>query len=123
MREFQECFEEYGANYQATMGRFMGNEALYLRLLDMLFEDDSLQRLGDALDADDKNGAFEAAHTLKGVVGNLGLTPLYHALEKIVAPLRVGEKRSDYRALYQAIQSEVQRANEFQEKLKGGESK
>ena len=28
----------------------------------------------------DLDGAFEAAHTLKGVAGNLGLTPLYRSV-------------------------------------------
>ena len=34
--------------------------------------------------------AFEAAHTLKGVTGNMGLTPLYDAVCTIVEPLRTG---------------------------------
>ncbi|MFQ8599448.1 MAG: Hpt domain-containing protein [Oscillospiraceae bacterium] len=94
MQGFKVLFEAYGADYQTTMNRFMGNETLYLKLLDMLFRDTNLQRLGAALDANDLSDAFAAAHTLKGVVGNMGLTPLYSAVCAIVEPLRKREQRT-----------------------------
>ena len=34
--------------------------------------------------------AFDAAHTLKGVLSNMGLTPLYDCVSAIVEPLREG---------------------------------
>ena len=46
MGNFREEFETYGADYETTMARFMGNEALYLRCLEMLFQDENLRRLG-----------------------------------------------------------------------------
>lgn len=64
MGDFKEIFKAYGADYQSTMARFMGNEKTYLRFLDMLFQDDNLQKLGEALRMGDMTGAFEAAHTL-----------------------------------------------------------
>lgn len=121
MRDFKTIAEEYGVDYQATMERFMGNEKLYLRLLDMLFQDENLQKLGDALDSGDMTGAFEAAHTLKGVVGNMGLTLLYEAVCAIVEPLRQGLRRDDYPALYQAIQTEFEAVAELREQFKKGE--
>ena len=116
---FRELFEAYGADYQETMERFMGNETMYLRFLDMLFQDENLQKLGGALDAGDLSGAFEAAHTLKGVSSNLGLKPLYDAVCVIVEPLRSGERRDDYPAAYQAIQQEFQRIDLLRRQLKG----
>lgn len=120
MGGFKDCFEEYGADYQATMNRFMNNEAFYLRLLNMLFADDTMEQLGNALEDGDKDDAFQAAHTLKGVVGNLGLTPFYDTLCKILEPLRAGEERDDYPALYEAVCTEYQRAEVFRESLRGG---
>ena len=120
MSEFQETFSAYGGDYMATMSRFMGNEAMYLRLLDMLFEDKSLQQLGEALEAQDLKRAFEAAHTLKGVAGNMGLKPLYEAVCIIVEPLRAGQQREDYPVLYKAIQAEFQRVEGLREQLNGG---
>ena len=119
MREFKEIFDAYGADYSATMNRFMGNEAMYLRFLDMLFEDESLRQLGEALEAKDAASAFAAAHTLKGVVANMGLTPLYRAVCILVEPLRTGEQRADYPALYQAVQAEFEKADRLRRQLKG----
>lgn len=120
MRDFRTIFESYGADYPTTMARFMGKEDMYLRFLDMLFQDDSLQKLGDALDGGDWTAAFEAAHTLKGVAGNMGLSPLYRAVCGIVEPLRAGERRSDYPALYQAICMEFKEAEKLRRELGGG---
>lgn len=121
MHGFQEAFEAYGADYTVTMNRFLKNEKLYLKLLDMLFQDNSLQMLGTALESKDLTAAFEAAHTLKGVVGNMGLTPLYNAVCDIVEPLRAKEQRSDYAALYQNVCAEFEKAEIFRKHLKGGE--
>lgn len=121
MGAFQKAFEDYGADYTTTLSRFMGNEATYLKFLRMFFEDPSLRKLGAALETGDLSAAFDAAHTLKGVAGNMGLTPLYDAVCKIVEPLRAGEKRDDYTALYQNIQMEFQKAEALRDTLKGGE--
>lgn len=119
MREFQTIFEEYGADYRVTMSRFLNNKEMYLRLLGMLFEEDNLQKLCIALEAGDLCGAFEAAHTLKGVVGNLGLVPLYQTLERLVELLRTEGKQDDYLVLCREVWLEFQRAQAFLEKLKG----
>lgn len=118
---FKDIFEGYGADYETTMARFMGSEKTYLRFLDMLFQDDNLQKLGDALRSDDVAGAFEAAHTLKGVASNMGLTPLHQAVCTIVEPLRSKECRDDYMTMYQDIWEEFQRADTLRSKLKGAE--
>lgn len=120
MGEFREIFEVYGADYNSTMARFMGNEAMYLKFLDMLFKDDNLEKLGTALEQQDYEAAFAAAHTLKGVVGNMGLTPLFNAVCAIVEPLRKREAPEDYNGLYQMIQTGFLQADEFRIKLKEG---
>lgn len=120
MGSFKESFEAYGADYRTTMERFMGNENMYLRLLDMLFQDENMNKLGNALKAEDMTAAFEAAHTLKGVVGNLGLTPLYEAVCAIVEPLRF-RKACNYAAMYQDIKSEFEKVDVLRENLKGGD--
>ena len=118
MGEFREIFEVYGADYNSTMARFMGNEAMYLKFLDMLFKDDNLEKLGTALEQQDYEAAFAAAHTLKGVVGNMGLTPLFNAVCAIVEPLRKREAPEDYNGLYQVIRTGFLQADVFRKKLK-----
>lgn len=120
MGEFREIFEVYGADYNSTMARFMGKEAMYLKFLDMLFKDDNLEKLGTALEQQDYEAAFAAAHTLKGVVGNMGLTPLFNAVCAIVESLRKREVPEDYNGLYQMIQTGFLQADEFRKKLKEG---
>lgn len=120
MGEFREIFEVYGADYNSTMARFMGKEAMYLKFLDMLFKDDNLEKLGTALEQQDYEAAFAAAHTLKGVVGNMGLTPLFNAVCAIVESLRKREVPEDYNVLYQIIQTGFFQADEFRKKLKEG---
>lgn len=118
MDNFKEIFAAYGMDYDATLRRFAGNTALYLRVLGMLPNDKSLEKLGAAIGSGDLDSAFEAAHTLKGIAGNLGLTPLFEAVRTIVEPLRVREDRSDYVQLYTAVQAEYQKAEAFVETLK-----
>ena len=113
MREFDEVFEKYGGDYKTTLGRFMGNEKMYLKFLNMLFKDENLKKLGDAVQEGNLTAAFEAAHTLKGVTANLGLTPLYNEVCRIVEPLRKGEARGDYHEMYQTIWNEFRRAEEL----------
>ena len=120
MGEFREIFEVYGADYNSTMARFMGKEAMYLKFLDMLFKDDNLEKLGTALEQQDYEAAFAAAHTLKGVVGNMGLTPLFNAVCASVESLRKREVPEDYNVLYQIIQTGFLQADEFRKKLKEG---
>ena len=44
-------FEAYGADYQVTLGRFMGKqENVYMKFLGMLFQDENLSKLGNALE-------------------------------------------------------------------------
>lgn len=120
MPEFREILETYGADYEATLERFMGNEKLYLKILDMLFQDENLHKLGEALNSGRLADAFEAAHTLKGVAGNLGLTPLYNAVCVLVEPLRAGEQRGDYPVMYRAVEDEFKKAFELSTALKEG---
>lgn len=118
MKTFREIFAEYGADYDATMGRFMGNEMLYLRILGKLPNDKNMEKLGAAIAAGDLKSAFEAAHTLKGVSGNLGLAPFYEKVCAITEALRGRAAGSGYERLYADVQAEYQRAAQFCEKLK-----
>lgn len=118
MPGFRDVFEAYGGNYSQTMARFMNNEKMYLKLLNMFFQDENLDKLGKALKAGKHREAFEAAHTLKGVAANMGLTPFYEKVCVIVEPLRRGEDQIDYMAAYQDLLSELQRVRILHEELK-----
>ena len=91
MPGFPECFAAYGADHRDTMARFLGSASLYLRFLDMLPQDDNLRKLGAALADGDLERAFLAAHTLKGVAGNLSFKDLYECAALVSDALYAGE--------------------------------
>ncbi len=55
----------------------------------MALEDDSFEKLEAAIQSHDLDEAFERAHSLKGVLGNVSLTSLLKPIEEITEELRV----------------------------------
>lgn len=100
-----DALKALGANTEEGLTRCMGNEDFYFRMIRMAMEDRNFGRLEETLENRDLAGAFEAAHALKGVAGNLSLTPLFEALSNITEPLRAREE-ADYPALLQAVREQ-----------------
>lgn len=83
--------KSWGCEVDKTMERFIGDEELYEACLHTVLQDKSFDKLGTALKEGQILEAFDSAHTLKGVLANLGLTPMYDIVVRIVEPLRVGK--------------------------------
>ena len=79
-----------GADMDSAMDRLCGDEELYASCLAYFLSDPTFDALGAALDAGNYAAAFESAHALKGVAGNLGLTKCYQLCGALVEPLRGG---------------------------------
>lgn len=79
---------ENGADVEGTLHRFMGNGALFLKFLLKFKDDQNFVLLRDSLDQKDYEEAFKAAHTLKGVTANLGLSPICDSASKLTELLR-----------------------------------
>ena len=79
----------YGADIAGIAERFMDDYAFYGICLEQFVRDVNFDALGQALENRDFQAAFEAAHSLKGVAANLGLTPIYAAINKVVIALRM----------------------------------
>ena len=120
MMNAKEFLAACGGDYEGTMRRLMGNEMLFYRLLPKVFQDENFQKLEDALTLGNLDAAFDAAHPLKGVSGNLGLTSLYNAVCEIVEPLRRKNPEADYRTLHQAIQQEFLRLETLSRQIEAG---
>ena len=103
-----QALNEYGADTAQGLSRCMGNEAFYLRLVGMLAKDGHTQELADALARRDLDAAFDAAHSLKGVLANLALTPALTPILEITEDLRA-RKDMDYQPLMDRIQTEMGR--------------
>ena len=80
--------EEQGIDVKGALGRMMGNEKLFVRIMKKFPNDASFGNLKAALEQKDYESAFEQAHALKGVSGNLGLRPLMEADIVVLEKLR-----------------------------------
>lgn len=78
----------FGANVDEGMARCMNMEAFYLRLVNTVKQEPHFAELFSALEAHDLDTGFKAAHALKGVLGNLSLTPLYEPMCELTELLR-----------------------------------
>ena len=87
----EEQLEEWGCDIAGALARFLGDTNLYESCLIRVIEDDNFDKLKDALEANDAEETFNCAHTLKGVLANMGITPMYDTVCKIVEPVRGGD--------------------------------
>ena len=77
-----------GMDVDKTIECFSGNADMYERFLKKFPNDESYAQIAPAFAANDKEAALNAAHTLKGVSANLGMTALYAACSNTVALIR-----------------------------------
>ena len=97
-----DALREFGANIEEGLERCMGMEDFYLEMIDLGIKDERFEALGEALSKKDYGQAFEEVHALKGVIGNLALTPLYATISEITEHLRAKED-IDYKPLYDKL--------------------
>ena len=97
-----EKLKNYGANVEEGLERCMNNEAFYLRMVDMAIGNDGFDKLAAAVEKGEVPQIFEAAHALKGMLGNLALTPLFQPASEMTELARAGTA-ADYAALWETI--------------------
>lgn len=88
MDKLFERLNEYGADINGAMGRFLDDVDLYKTCFKTFLADKDFSKLGEALKANDYEEAFNCAHTLKGITGNMALTPLYVQICEMLEKLR-----------------------------------
>lgn len=99
-----EALKAYGADVDDGLTRCMNNQAFYIKLIGKAVEDPNFKKLEDSISAKDFDSAFEAAHSLKGVLGNLALTPIYKPVFDITELLRA-KVDMDYAPLLNEIKN------------------
>ncbi|MEG1687116.1 MAG: Hpt domain-containing protein [Angelakisella sp.] len=114
MDRMLEQLKEYGADIDGAMGRFLGDVELYKTCFATFLKDESFGKLGESLEQADYEKAFEHAHTLKGITGNMGLTPLYQVICRMVEVLRE-KKCTGLQADYAEIVAQLNRLKELQD--------
>lgn len=83
------CFDEFGGNYNEVIGRLVTEDRVK-KFLKMFLNDTSFKELDAALQNNDFEAAFRAAHTLKGVCLNLGIEKLRQSASELTEALRGG---------------------------------
>ncbi len=112
----KECYAALGGDYDEAMGR-LRSERLVQKFVLKFLNDGSYRLLEDSLAAGDRDEAFRAAHTLKGVCANLAFNTLLESSEALTEALRDGRPaepgeealvarvKGDYDRACQAIQA------------------
>ena len=83
----QECYQKLGGDYEQLQKR-IPTAALINRFIKKFLDDGSFSELKKALEEGQRVQAFQAAHTLKGVCGNLSLDRLYDSASRLTELLR-----------------------------------
>lgn len=87
-QNIREQLETVGINVDEALERFMDNEGLMLKFLLRFAQDENFALLRQGLEQRDAAAAYTAAHTLKGVVGNLAMQELFRMTSQVVEDLR-----------------------------------
>ncbi len=104
-----ESLKALGADVNKGLERCMDMEDFYIEMVELGLSDERFEELGESLEKDDLDAAFEHIHALKGVLGNLALLPLYETSCEITEHLRAKET-IDYKPLYDKL---ISQRNEF----------
>ena len=87
-----ECYQQLGGNLENVKTR-LPSDSLIKRFIIKFLDDSSYSELCDALQKGQRDDAFRAAHTLKGVCANLGFDQLENsasALTELLRPKDIG---------------------------------
>lgn len=85
---FLGLLEAAGVQVGPALNRFMGNEELYLSFLARLPGQLRFEEILRALGEEDEEGFYLRVHDLKGLAGNLGLTPIHDCTQAILVEFR-----------------------------------
>ena len=112
----KECYAALGGDYDEAMGR-LRSEKLVQKFVLKFLNDGSYRLLCDCLASGDRDEAFRASHTIKGVCANLAFNALLESSEALTEALRDGKPpqpgedelvarvKADYERTAQAIRA------------------
>lgn len=111
---------KYGIDYEDAMERVGGSADFFEKLAAKYLDDTHFVDLEAAMDVKDFDAAYEAAHALKGVSGNLSMTDLYKASAAVSDALFQGEYQAAATLMPQVKDAHL-KALEGVEKWQNGE--
>ena len=99
----QECYIALGGNYEDVLGR-LRSEKLIQKFVLKFLDDPSYDSLCCAVESHDREQAFRAAHTIKGICLNLSFNKLYQSSNLLTEALRSEWKPEADELVKQVIQ-------------------
>ncbi|MBR5116002.1 MAG: Hpt domain-containing protein [Lachnospiraceae bacterium] len=108
-----EKLEEFGAETKDGLERCLNDAEFYLDLIPGALERGNYERIEAAIHAGNLPEAFEAAHALKGILGNLALMPIYEPVSEMTECLRARDASADYPAFLKKMWAERDRLEEL----------
>lgn len=91
MAAIETCYAVIGGDLEGVRGRLLTDERI-LKFLGIFLHDTSYTQLLSSLESGDLKEAFRAAHTMKGISRDLGLTPLFTYSAQLADVLRPDEE-------------------------------
>ena len=119
MNNLEQFFVCVGGNAKEVVGRLGGDPGLVIHFLSKFEKDGSFQSLCDALNNDDGETAFRAAHTMKGLCATLGLQNLFEKSSAITEMLRGGGAIQPAKDAMPALKKEYDSTIEALKRLNG----
>lgn len=107
-----DVLKNFGADTAEGLSRCLDDEDFYLELIPEAIERERYEKLEKLLHEKNLTAAFEAAHALKGVLGNLALTPIYEPCSEMTEFLRSGTDM-DYTELINKVLFERDRLSDM----------
>ena len=100
----QECYEAMQGDYEGVMGRLRMEKMIQKFLLKIL-EDGNYDLLCSSLESGNWEEFFRAAHSMKGICSNLGITKLQESSSALTEAVRDGQPLTDM-ALFEQVQKD-----------------
>ena len=98
----QTCYEKLEGDFDAVMGR-LRSERMVQKFVLKFLNDGSYDMLCRAMQTQNVEEAFRAAHTIKGVCQNLDFTKLYESSHELAELLRGGSWSDAAPAVFERV--------------------
>lgn len=108
----EECYTRMNADYTDVLRRLVSAERVR-RCLTRLPDDPSFSNLDSALADHQAEDAFRAAHSIKGISANLGLTNLYESSSALEDALRDGKISNESTTLVKQVKKDYQTVKQY----------
>ena len=99
---------KFGADVDEGIKRCLDDEDFYLELVQSVIPDTRIDELEGYIGEGDLDKAFEVAHALKGMYGNMSLKPIYEPISEMTEHLR-GREKIDYSPFINEARAQKQR--------------